>query len=432
MLRERARFLLPAALLTLVATGTAFAQQAVPGYQLLTAPQVSGGILVNQRQNATSATQLLLQGFREVATFFDGSPRAVGGFRDASDQYAEVGFQGTIRGVSVSGVALALTLRGTGAIAFAFDTPNTLPQSLPRLFAFLSQGQMDASGCPPPGINWQVVRYPDGSGQVALPAGWGIASANRGTLDAQGPHGRAVVAFAVPVLTRAAAAQKRAFQRQISSQIGVALPEAQVFVADPTEPGEALVAVHAQLSALNQQLGLRASRMLRVIQTTPIPWQGVIPGKAGLVHFEFEEGGLVQQALAYVILGLLDPEQWLYWQTAVAAPSVCFAQNLPTLVKIASSAQTADHIIQGNLDRAAQSLQEAQEIQWQTYQSRQRTEQRGAALYTETFRGTRVIEDMATGTRTTVDLAHSDEIVRRLNQQYGPDRFREIRAGDLN
>lgn len=431
MRREPARFLLSALLVALAAAGTASAQQVPPGYQVLTAPPLSGGILVGQRPGVARASRLLAQAFREVATFFDGRPRAVGGFRDVPDQYAEVGFQATIRGTSVSGVAVAAVASETGGVAFVFDTPNTLPQTLPRLFAFLSRGQAEASGCPPPGTNWQVVRYPDGSGQAELPAGWQITSANRGTMEAQGPHGRAVVAFAVPVLTRAAAAQKLAYQRQITSQIGVALPEAQPLVADPTEPGEALVAVNAQLSALHQQLGLPASRILRVIQSTPLPSRGVMPSKVGLVHFEFEEGGVVLQALAYVILGLVDPEQWMYWHTAVGAPTACFAQNLSTLVRIASAARIADHIIQENLSRAAETLREAQEIRWKTYQNSQASEERRARAYTETLRGTRVIEDMATGTRTTVELARSEEIVRRLNQRYGPDRYREIPARDL-
>jgi len=74
-----------------------FSQQGVPpGYQLLTDPQTSGGLLIAQRQGVTAANPLLIYAFNEAATFFDGRPRAMGGVRDAYDQQAEAGFQATI------------------------------------------------------------------------------------------------------------------------------------------------------------------------------------------------------------------------------------------------------------------------------------------------------------------------------------------------
>ena len=424
---------MPAALVVLVTVGSAPAQQPPPGYQLLTAPQASGGLLLNQRQGVSSATALLRLGFREVAPFFDGQPQVVGGLRDEPDQYAEAAFQGSIRGTSVAGVTFALIAGALGRIGFAFDTPNTLPQSLPRLLPLAGfQGRAGTGNCPSPGANWQMVTYPDGSGQVALPAGWRITAANQGTLDAQGPHGRAVVAFWVPVFTRAAAAQKRAAQRQISGYVGVSLPEAQVLVADPIDPASALVAVRTQMSAVTRPMGLGGGRILRVIEATPVPVQGVGLSQTGLVHVEFEENGLVQQALAYVILGIIDAEQWMYWETSVSAPAACFAQNLPTLAQIATSARTADHVLQGRLDHAARTFQEIGDMAYHGHRNREQIRDRSHASWREQHVGTRIVEDMATGTRTTQDLAHSAELVRRLNQQEGYERYQEIPARDLN
>ncbi len=433
MPRHSATLFFCAALVALAPIGSASAQQPPPGFQLLTAPQASGGLLLNRRQGVSSATELLRLGFREVAPFFDGRVQILGGLRDAPDQYAEAAFQGSIRGTPVAGVTFALIGGAAGTVGFAFDTPNTLPQSLPRLLPLAGfQGQASAGNCPPPGSGWQPVTYPDGSGQVALPAGWRIIGANQGTLDAQGPHGRATVALAVPVFTRAAAAQKLATQRQISAYVGVPLPEAQVLIADPTDPASALVAVRNQIAAMTRQMGFGSGRILRVLQSSPVPVQGVGLRQAGIVHVEFEEGGAIFQALAYVIIGIIDAEQWLYWETSVAAPASCFSQNLPTLLQIASSARTADHVLQGRLDHAVRTIQEIGDMAYQGQRNREQMRDRGNANWREQHVGTRIVEDMATGTRTVEDLAHSADLVRKLNQQEGYDRYREIPARDLN
>jgi len=52
--------------------------------------------------------------------------------------------------------------------------------------------------------------------------------------------------------------------------------------------------------------------------------------------------------------------------------------------------------------------------------------------WTEAFRGTRVVEDTRTGTRGDVNLGYSTEIVRRLNQQEGYERYRVIPLQELN
>jgi len=110
MSRSVARLLLPAALVALVMGGPASAQQAPPGYQLVTdAPHVSGGLLVARFQRGAGAIQTLNQGFRDTARFFDQRPQVLGGFADTTDQRAEAPFRATIRQVPVIGVAFVMT-----------------------------------------------------------------------------------------------------------------------------------------------------------------------------------------------------------------------------------------------------------------------------------------------------------------------------------
>ncbi len=77
-------------------------------------------------------------------------------------------------------------------------------------------------------------------------------------------------------------------------------------------------------------------------------------------------------------------------------------------------------------------LKEIGEIVRQTTQNRARAEQRIHDKWTEVIRGVRIVEDTLTGERRDVDLAYSKEIVRRLNQAEGADRYREIPLWQLN
>jgi len=76
----------------------------------------------------------------------------------------EAGFQATIQRAPVAGVAIATIRGGIGTVGFAFDSPNTIARTLPRLLQLGgSPAGGSQGGCPPPPVNWQVVPYPDGS-----------------------------------------------------------------------------------------------------------------------------------------------------------------------------------------------------------------------------------------------------------------------------
>jgi len=427
------RLVLPAVFLALLAAGSVTAQQAPPGYQLFTdAPQVSGGLLVVKSQRAAGAIQTLSQGFRDTAGFFDRRPQVLGGFADATDQYAEAAFRATIRQVPVVGVAFAVIEGATATLALAFDTPNTFPQGVPRLLQLAGLAASTSGNCPPPGTSWQVVPYPDGSGQMKLPGGWRMMSANMGAAEAQGPHGYVGAAIWFQAVTRAGAAQKLAYQRQVSSYVGVPLPQAQLVVVDPTDPGSALIGIRMHLAPVLRQLGVSDSRNFRVIRAERVPGQAIGFAQAGMVHFEFQENGVLKHGLSYVLLGPVDHDGgWLYWETGVSGPAACFEQNLPTLLQIAASARTADHVLQGRVNDAANKIREVGDMQYQGYRRRQQSDDRRFDNWIETFRGTRIVEDTHTGIRGTVDLGHSTEIVRKLNEQE-PGRYREIPLGELN
>jgi hypothetical protein len=400
----------------------AVAQQQVPqGYQLLTDPQVSGGHLVATRSGSGSATGLLGLALKEVRGFFQWGPEAVAGFQDAEDRRAEVLFRAGFSGSPIGGIAYANVGGGTGTTGFVFDSPQTLRRTLPRLMQ-LYGGAGGAPAPATPALNWRDTPFPDGSGSMRIPDGWVITFAQKGMASAEGPHGVLERGIWTPVYTRAAAAQ-------MSSTAGMPVPGP---VFDPTDPVTALQAHMAFLNAANQQRGGPTRRMLRLVEAAPAP---VVPGysQAAYIDYEYEMSGRRYRCIQYVMLGNVTAAgTWIFYTTYVASPSETFAQNLPVLLQIWGSSRTAQHVLQERIDNAMQSLREAGDIYRQATGSRERAQQRMHDKWTEVFRGTRIVEDSLTGDRGSANLAWSKDIVRRLNEAEGHNRYREIPLWQLN
>ncbi len=411
-------FLLPAIVAILLTLDTASGQAPPPGYQLLTAPQTSGGLLVTQRQAVTSSLQLLRQGFHEIAPFFERRPQALGGYADVRDQYAQAAFMATSRQMPLNGVAFSVITGGAGTLGFAFDTPQTFRQSLPRLLALIG-GSATASqvACPQP-QRWQLVPFPDGSGQIQLPEGWSISSAYKGAVSAGGPQGMINRGLQVNLMTRAGAAQ---------SSIRVPFP-----VVDPTDVIAPLMAAWQFSADVNRRQGLPGLQPRRVLRVTPAePISGMI--HHAFVDLEVDVLGKIFHAFSHVLIGAVLPGGlYLYYESNGMAPTECFEAYFPTLIQILGSAQTASHVIRERLDQARRSQQEAHDIWWDATRNRNRSLDRIADDWTEVRRGTRLYEDTLTGTRRDAPLTYSADLVRELNQQEGYERYREIPLRDLN
>jgi hypothetical protein len=432
MQRERALFSLLAILVSLAVPSPAFPQQPPPGYQFFSgAPHVSGGVLVAKPHGAAGALQVLRQGFQDAARFFDRRPEALGGFADARNQYAEAPFRATIGQTPLIGVAFAVIEGGSATVALSFDAPNTFLQVAPRLLQLA--GLAPASGtCPPPGDGWQMAPYPDGSGQMMLPTGWRMTSANMGAAEAVGPHGDVAAAMWFQAVTRAGAAQKHAVQQQYLNYLGVPLPQAQLIVVDPTDPGSALIGIRMHLAPLVRQAGVGDYRNFRLLRVDRMAVQAMGFAQAGMVHLEFQENNLPRQGLSYVMLSNVDYDGgWLYWETGVSGPADCFAQNLPTLLQIAGSARTADHVLQARIKSAVDSINAVGDMRYHGYRRDQARRDASFQGWRENFIGVRVVEDTRTGTQRTVEHGHSTDLVRKLNEQ-DPGRYREVPLRELN
>jgi hypothetical protein len=372
---------------------------------------------VATRPGTGSATALLAQALREVAGFFGGRPEVVAAACDTGDQRAEAVFRATVGGAPAGGIAYAIVGGGTGTTGFVYDSPQAIRQSLPRLIQ-LAGG---AGAAPAPALNWQERQFPDGSGWMKLPEGWVITFSHKGMVAANGPQGVIERGVWTPVFTRAAA--------QMSRTMGIPFPYASY---DPTDPATVLQANAADVNATNRQRGIPPRNILRIIEVAQAP---SVPGysQAAYLDYEYEFGGARYRSIHYMLLGTVNADgSWILYNTYVASPVESFAANLPVLLEIWASARTAQHIIHERLDNAMRSLREAGEIYRQTTKNRSRSQQRIHDKWTEVIRGTRIVEDTLTGERRNVDLGWSKDIVRRLNQGEGRERYRELPLWQLN
>jgi len=257
---------------------------------------------------------------------------------------------------------------------------------------------------------------------MRIPDGWVITFSHKGMAAAEGPHGAIERGVWTTVYTRAAAAQ-------ISGTLGVPIP---VPVFDPTDPVTVLQAHTAHVNAFGQQRGMPPRNILRIVDAVPAP---PVAGyaQAAYLDFEYAMRGARYRAIQYMLLGNVNMDgSWILYTTYVASPAESFAQNLPVLLEIWASARTAQHVIHERLDQAMRSLREAGEIYRQTTENRARSQQRIHDKWTEVIRGTRIIEDTVTRERWDADLGHSREIVRRLNEGEGSERYQEIPLWQLN
>ncbi|MCW8859965.1 MAG: hypothetical protein OQK97_09745 [Deltaproteobacteria bacterium] len=398
------------------------AQQIPDGYSLLTDPSVSGGHLVATRTGTGSASDLLARALREVSGFFRGMPEVVAGFCDLDNRSAQAVFRSTLQGAPIGGVAYALVGSGTGTTGFVFDSPQAIRQSLPQLMALTGGG-----GAPPvtsatPARNWRDTPFPDGSGSMRLPQGWVITFAQKGMASAEGPHGIIERGLWTPVTTRAAA-------NQFANVAGIPY---QGPVFDPIDPVSVLHAYTEFMNSANQQRGIAPRRILRLVEVAPAP---PVPGysQAAYIDYEYEMSGKRYRGIQYVMLGDIGPTGiWVLYTTYVASPSETFPQNLPVLIEIWGSARTSRGEIIARLDEAMNNLREAGEIYRQASGNRQVTQQRTHYKWIEAIQGTRIVEDSLTGEQGDVNLGWSKEIVQRMNQAEGHERYREIPLWQLN
>jgi hypothetical protein len=259
-----------------------------------------------------------------------------------------------------------------------------------------------------------------------------ITTAQKGMVEARGPHGFVARGLWAPVYTRAAAQAAIQMNLQQAASLGIPPLPFLGLVADPTDPVSVLRDLTPQFNVYAQQSGMPPESILRIVEVAPAQ-QAPGVSQSAFLDYELESGGVRYRRVALLTLGALTTGgTWIFVSSHVTSRVETFAQNLPVLMEIWGSAQTAQWVYTERLENAMRSLREANQIWEQSTANRQRSEEKVHNMWIEVIRGTRIVEDTDTGRRTDVNLGWSTEIVQTLNHAEGRDRYREIPLWELN
>lgn len=259
-------------------------------------------------------------------------------------------------------------------------------------------------------VTLHPVSIPDGSGTLALPAGWRITDHGQGMVAAAGSEGSICFGFHIPMATPAGARYLNTYGA------GNPLP-----IARSNDPGQ----VAADL------VTLWGARGARVVKELPTP-SGI--GPAAFVLGEYEQPGRGRLGvLSYVVLIPRGDEQGIeYYTSWVAAPAARLARSLPVLVKIWASWKTDDRVFQQRLARAAESMRESARLMSEANANRVAAQERANTAHDLQIRGTWWVEDRETGRRTEVSASSMKDWLAAHNRRAGYQRYRELPQGELN
>lgn len=232
------------------ASGEANASQVPAGYQAH--QEGSGAVLIGPHRDSISARDLLAGSLDDLTRYFDQRPAASGGLIDKEDREGQASFTARLQGRLVEGLAVASTSDGGGSVIVAYDVPERLAASLPRLLAVAGKS-LPQQGRKP--VQMHSATLPDGSGTLQLPEGWQIKSATKGMVDVQGPDG-AAAAFGIwfPVNT----------PESVPAEL-----RDQLIVVPYAEPVQALQTLAPQISRAIVQAGGEPVQLTRIVEQQP-------------------------------------------------------------------------------------------------------------------------------------------------------------------
>ncbi len=355
-----------------------------------------------------------------IQGYFDAPPKLTLAVGDAKDELIQAMFDANLAGEPVRGLVTAVTGEQNGLFALIFDRPAALRGSYPNLQRMLV-GEYPASAAASPAAapDWNRQTTADGSDALLLPADWRVTGGGRGTIEAEGPNGESVsLGLALPVSTVG---------------LGILGPDIHVSPELRAQAEQAMrnVAVSPYLAPIAAQsfAGELVNRFAgggtplvefgRVIDTAPAP----SPGGQGLfILRECRLRGRQSVILAYVLTIPTGFQQWMLYDSSVAAPADSFFATLPTLARIWGSWKTDDRVFQDRLQAAMRSMKETNQIARDVNDYRTKVQDHASAVWDHYIRGTDTVENTETGTRHIVDSAVVDDLLRKANEQGVPLR----------
>ncbi|MGE5610643.1 MAG: hypothetical protein ACM359_15440 [Bacillota bacterium] len=385
--------------------------------------KTGGGLLVYRDKDAQSAKALLGGTLKTMASRFDDQPRILNAMVDKEDRQAEASFETKLNGSPVRGLmTLRIDPKAGGCAGIAYDKPAELGRSLPDLLKILGEDVPEMASqtrAPAREITWQNARFPDGSGTMRLPQGYRVTAANQGAVDAEGPNGECLsLGAALPVVLP-----------QAAGAFGQRLP----FVAAYSDPKTALITIFPQLSRVIQQAGQPPIQLVKIIEQSETPFPS---GKASFIHYTFDRGEGKEtkryESISLIITAPIDFQSWMLYASSVSAPQETFPASLPELLESWCSWKVNDKVFRDRLNQAVKSMAECTRIIQDVNENRQKTYAKVNADWAEYFRGTRSVENTATGERQDVPLGDADKLIEEANRQAGFNKWRQVKLADID
>lgn len=380
----------------------------------------TGQILYARPRCAGSATRQLAAALADISSYFDRPLQSLHAFRDAEDRQALVGFRGTFQGQAISGIATSAVDGNEGMVRILFDRLERLGETFNQFVAALQRNtqSFDSIRSRRHQVRWYTALFPDGTGSIRLPEGWRITSSYKAAVDVSGPAGELMsLGIGIPIATPEGAMNPL-----------TGMPMKGALVSSPMDPVSALYNLLPQFAVTT---GGPVVENVRVVESGPL--QSPTNGQAALVLWDFTIGGRPYRALSTIDCSPPAAGWWTFYYSTVTAPAERFGEQLPLMAEAWASGWHIDpKVFRERLQSALQSMRETHRLLTEAHATRTRAFDDCLADWTEVFRGDRVVRDTFLQEDRPVDIGWSRQIVDKLNERTGYQRYVEIPLRELN
>ncbi len=277
---------------------------------------------------------------------------------DEKDQSLQAMFQALQGDTLIHGIAFIRIDGNEGQSIILYDHSD---KPLDGLFTSLEKMASMKASKP---STWKALPLPDKSGKVSLPEGWKIKNAYRGLLEAEGEQGLIELGHASSV---------NALENVPHYHSG----KFQDMAAPYSTPSTSLESLFPQISQQQVALGGQPMKWVRQIENIPVHTPS---GQGAYVYYEWDylQPGKVErrQSLAFINTVPLNAETWMFYMSAVSAPSNSFLTNLPTLLEIWKSWKVADWAHSEQVLEALQKHQDVYQTTQAIYQAQKLTDEK--------------------------------------------------------
>jgi hypothetical protein len=458
----------------------AIANDLPPSYSVITTTDF-GKALFTQKPDATSVTTALESTLPDLAQYFDTRPTIKGAYEDSkTHQSGGALFTAILAGQPMKGVISAKLAEKGASVTVTYC----------RIDAPQAEWTKLTTAPPPPttspatdltkalGDNAQLYQFPDGTGSITLADGWKTeAQSAISPIFIKGPADQNIfINSSINVLTPDSPTVKMIQQNQarMRQMGGNPPPPPPMFVAEFTDPVQAMQDLMPQMSQMSQARGGPTSHLDEIVSHEDAPTQ-LKDGKSAVIIWNVTRttDGVDKhyRGQQRIQMSPIAPGTWMYMGTGFTTPVESFDNDRPIMFAMIKSITVNPEMVsqrmrerndqqmamikqQGEASSAALQASHDQFMRDQAQrfangQAQHAQQEAGYAAHNQQFRddqlqksrnkddqveqilGYRTVYDTQTGLSTTADLSNVTGVVNSLNQAaLDPNRFVQIPLRD--